>query len=117
MGLDGVEFVMAIEETFQIAISDEDAARMRTPRNVVDYVLTRLGPGQSAVCLEQRAFYRLRTATMRVFVQPRGAIRPTTRWEEILPPRQRRHNWHLLRAATGVPHWPFLPCSGGFRTP
>lgn len=31
MGLDGVEFVMAVEEAFQIAIPDEDAQRMLTP--------------------------------------------------------------------------------------
>ena len=62
MGLDSVEFVMAVEEAFQIAIPDGEAERMLTPRQVVDYILGRLGAAERRVCLEQRAFYRLRRA-------------------------------------------------------
>lgn len=112
MGLDGVEFVMAVEEAFQIAIPDEDAQRMLTPGDVVSYVLSRLGSEKSHACLEQRAFYRLRNACMKVFSKPRTAIKPNTRWDDILPTRQRRHNWHLLHQATGTPHWPRLTILG-----
>jgi acyl carrier protein len=35
MGLDGVEFIMAVEEAFQIAIPDEDSEQMRTSGDVV----------------------------------------------------------------------------------
>lgn len=108
MGLDGVEFIMAVEEAFQIAIPDEDAERMLTPGDVVTYVFGRVGSEWGDGCTEQRAFYRLRRASMKVFDQPRNAIRPVTRWDDVLPKRQRRHNWRLLHKATGTPHWPRL---------
>src|SRR5262245_50937116 len=112
MGLDGVEFVMAVEEAFQIAIPDEAAQQMLTLFDVVTYVYGRVGSEQGHGCAEQRAFYRLRHASMKVFAQPRKAIRPPARWDAILPPRQRRHNWHLLHKATGTPHWPRLTVFG-----
>ena len=112
MGLDGVEFIMAVEEAFQIAIPDEDAGQMRTPGDVVTYVFGRVGSERGHGCAEQRAFYRLRRASMKVFGQSREAIRPATRWDAVLPRRQRRHNWRLLHKATGTPHWPRLTLLG-----
>ncbi|HTO10885.1 MAG TPA: hypothetical protein VMQ51_04885 [Candidatus Binatia bacterium] len=108
---------MAVEEAFQIAIPDEDAERMRTPGDVVTYVFDRVGSDQGHGCAEQRAFYRLRRASMKVFDQPRNAIRPATRWDDILPKRQRRHNWRLLHQATGTPHWPRLTVLGKLPDP
>jgi acyl carrier protein len=112
MGLDGVEFIMAVEEAFQIAIPDTDAQQMLTPGDVVTYVYGRVGSEWGHGCAEQRAFYRLRRASMKVFDQPRAAIRAATRWDDVLPKRQRRHNWRLLHKATGTPHWPRLTALG-----
>jgi hypothetical protein len=42
MGLDAVELVMAYEEEFGVAITDAAAGRMRTPRDVIDYFVTRV---------------------------------------------------------------------------
>jgi hypothetical protein len=112
VGLDSVEFVMAIEDAFQIAIPDEVAERLLTPGQVVDYVLGRLSRAERQVCLEQRAFYRLRRATMRVLAVPRSAVHPHTRWVEVLPRRQTRHNWELLHQAASVPKWPRLTLWG-----
>lgn len=42
MGLDGVELVMAYEEEFGVSITDPAAARMLTPRDVVDYLVPRV---------------------------------------------------------------------------
>jgi acyl carrier protein len=115
MGLDSVEFVMAVEEAFQIAIPDSEAERMATPRHLVDYVMTRLGETDQRVCLEQRAFYRLRRAAMRVFGVTRSAVQVGTRWEHLLPPKQRRHNWTLLQHAAGITPWPSLTLWGNYR--
>jgi acyl carrier protein len=112
VGLDGVELVLATEEMFQIAIPDEDAERMVTPRQVVEYVLSRVGQAEESVCLEQRAFYRLRRASMRLFQTARSAVNPSTAWDAILPSRARRHNWRLLHQATGTPQWPPLTMWG-----
>lgn len=38
MGLDGVELIMAIEEEFDIQISDEEASRLLTPRQVAELI-------------------------------------------------------------------------------
>lgn len=40
--LDTVELVMAFEEEFDIEIPDEDAEKIRTVRDVVDYLNTHL---------------------------------------------------------------------------
>jgi hypothetical protein len=103
-----------VEEAFQIAIPDSEAERMATPRQVVDYVVARLGGAEQRVCLEQRAFYRLRRAAIRVFGVARPAVQVGTRWEEILPPRQRRHNWKLLHQAAGISPWPSLTLWGSY---
>jgi hypothetical protein len=108
VGLEAVEFVLAAEEAFQIAIPDEEVHRMATPRDVVEYLLRRLGEADEQVCLEQRAFYRLRRACVRLYQTPRGTFRPETRWVDILPRYWRRHNWSLVHHATGVPQWPPL---------
>ena len=109
MGLDGVEFVMAVEEAFGLAIPDADAQALITPGHVVQYLEARLDPGNgSLACLEQRAFHALRRAGMAVLHRPRAAFRPDTRWEDVLPPRRRRRTWKLLHHATGVVAWPSM---------
>jgi acyl carrier protein len=42
MGLDTVEIVMAIEDEFQIEISDNDAEKMFTPGDIHEFVLRTL---------------------------------------------------------------------------
>ncbi|CAG4889523.1 acyl carrier protein [Paraburkholderia gardini] len=37
--LDAVEFIMAIEDEFGIEISDEDAAKIATVQQAIDYVM------------------------------------------------------------------------------
>lgn len=40
--LDNVEFIMALEEQFEIEIPDEDAEKILTIKNAVDYVNDKL---------------------------------------------------------------------------
>lgn len=115
MGLDGVEFIMEVEDAFQVAIPDDVASSLRTPRNLVDYLGERLAGEGERVCLEQRAFHRLRRAAIRVFGTSRGEVASDTRWDAILPSRQRRRNWQLLGRAASISPWPRLSIWGGFR--
>ena len=62
MGLDIVEFIMAVEERFGIEIPDGDAEKPATLRQLVDYIMTKVKPGTNPGCLTQREFYRLRRA-------------------------------------------------------
>ena len=112
MGLDLLEFTLALEEAFQIAIPDADAACIFTPGQVVDYVFARLGGDGAPRCLEQVAFYRLRRASTRVFQVGRSTVTPATPWTAILPARDRRRNWRLLGQAAGVAPWPPLTLWG-----
>ena len=41
MGLDSVELIIAWEEAFGITITDEEAARMLTPRDVIELIAAR----------------------------------------------------------------------------
>lgn len=114
MGLDLVEFTIAVEDAFQIGIPDADAARIRTPGLLVDYLTTRLPKSDSTSCLEQRAFYVVREAAMRVFDQARSSVHPDLRWDDLIPPGKRRDYWHLLHHAAGTSKWPRLTLFGNF---
>ena len=39
--LDIVELIMALEEEYEIEIPDEDAEKIQTVQNVIDYIVTR----------------------------------------------------------------------------
>ena len=43
--LDLVELVMAMEEEFGMEVPDEDAEKLRTVKDVIEYVKKRLGEG------------------------------------------------------------------------
>src|ERR1044072_8589752 len=96
MGLDSVEFVMALEEAFGLYIPDVDAVGLATPRKVIDYLEQRLVRADVPHCLDQQAFYSVRRAAMRVLEKPRAAFTPDTRWDEILPIRDHRRQWELV---------------------
>ena len=111
MGLDSVEFVISVEDAFGIEIADGDAARMRTPRDVIDHLAGRL-PAAAAPdpvsprCLTQRAFYRLRAAVSTRARVPRSAVTPGTRLRDLVPERGRKDAWKTLQADLGAARWP-----------
>lgn len=45
MGMDGVELIMDFEETFGIRIPDQAAAKMFTPRHVIDWLVDQQSKG------------------------------------------------------------------------
>jgi phosphopantetheine binding protein len=113
MGLDAVEFVMAIEAAFGVDIPDSVARELVTPGEVVDYLERRLIPSSqtteaenSPICLEQRAFYRIRRASVKLLGLPRSAIRPDTSWDQVLPVSEKREAWRALGDAVGAGTWP-----------
>ena len=108
MGLDTVELVMAYEEAFDIAISDEAAERMVTVRDVIDYVYSQVEHSDTKLCLSQRAFYRLRRTLQEALGVERSRIRPATSWETLIPMEHRRELWLRLKTAIGANKWPEL---------
>ncbi|WDE96329.1 hypothetical protein PQO03_11475 [Lentisphaera profundi] len=47
MGLDSVEFILQVEEEFDIIIDDGDAEKFRIVKDVVDYILKKKHPQQT----------------------------------------------------------------------
>jgi hypothetical protein len=91
MGLDGVELVLAWEETFGISISDAEAERMFTTRQVAERILemVRSAAPEDCGCLSMRAFFRLRKAFEAEGVS-RSNVHPDAKVTSVLPSRQRR---------------------------
>ncbi|HEY5043547.1 MAG TPA: hypothetical protein VIK53_16270 [Verrucomicrobiae bacterium] len=65
MGLDAVEIVMKVEETFDIAIEDREAEKILTPHALIELVMSKVGRTDRAVCLTQRAFHCFRASLIR----------------------------------------------------
>jgi hypothetical protein len=107
--MDLIEFVMAVECRFGLAISDEDATGITTPGKLIDYLCTRLPrASQAGPCLTQRAFYRVRQAFVSGLGTDREAVRPRTELAALVPGATRRLSWSALRDATRVREWPEL---------
>jgi acyl carrier protein len=96
MGLDGVELIMAGEETFGIQIPDEDACAITTPGQFADCVMRFVNTGK-APCFSQSRFYLLRSALINTFGVPRERIRPHTPLRDFIKNDHTREDWLALR--------------------
>jgi hypothetical protein len=105
MGLDGVELVMKLEEAFGLAIPDEAAQEMITPRQTIDYIESRLVTARATHCLTQRVFYDLRRA-IRSRLGQDLAVRPGTKLSEIDNKRDWPDLWSRVRETVGTSDWP-----------
>ena len=83
MGLDIVEYVLAIEEAFEIDIPDADAFYLRTPADVISYVRARLRESTDGPPLVQTAFYWLRRALADELAISRTLIHPASTISEL----------------------------------
>ncbi|HEY0777303.1 MAG TPA: acyl carrier protein [Gemmatirosa sp.] len=103
MGLDAVEYVMAVEAAFGIELPDAEVRRIATVRELAAVVRARVPTGPTDVCLSQRAFYRVRNAFVRHAGVPRAAVRPGTLLADLLPPEAptRERAWAAVRADLG----------------
>jgi len=101
MGLDLVELVLRVEETFDLAIRDEEAGELDTVGKLHDYVWGVLNQ-PDAVCPSSRGFYRLRSAMMHALQIPRQTVRPDSPLEELVPRRGRRRRWAQLGKTSGL---------------
>jgi hypothetical protein len=102
MGLDLVEYVMALEDAFEIAIPHEDAVRLETPRQLIDYLCSRVGEAEDGPPLVQVAFYRIRSAVAKELKIERPDIRPSTTLAELAPHRDATELWLSVAPELGV---------------
>lgn len=108
MGLDGVELVMAFEERFGISITDGEAGNIRTPKDVIDLIMSKIKVTDEKLCLSQRAFYLLRNALIRKLGISRNSINPDTDLGKIIPKSDIKRVWKELRTEVQARSWPKL---------
>src|SRR5262245_14523910 len=97
---------MATEETFGIAIPDEVAERLLTPRDLVDYVASQVPTIPSPECATQRLFYRLRRGFRAQIPALARRFDPDTPLREIIDKDQWPRLWSAVRRSVGEPTWP-----------
>ena len=102
MGLDTVELVMEMEETFGIVIDDLDAEKIGTVGQAYRYILNKLKLRQSVPCPSAALFYRLRRGLMAASGADRRSIRPASRIGDLLPSQGRRATWRGLAEESGL---------------
>ncbi len=113
MGLDFVELVLDVEETFGFRIADQDAPTIRTVGDLIRYTRSHVGNRVSPYCATSRAFYQLRRGLLSILPLSRSQVRPDSSLEVLIPARDRRVVWsRLSEAGIQLPplhlSWPVL---------
>ena len=93
MGLDGVEFILEVEERFEIGIEDGEAMGIATVRDLHDLVRSKIDSVPAGQCHTRHIFYRLRSALGSEFGVPRNAVEPTSEVDSLVPLKDRREAW------------------------
>jgi acyl carrier protein len=100
MGMEVVELVMELEDTFQMHIVDEDAASLRTIGDIHKLIMKMLERPEGVTgCLSAHAFYKLRRAMVECLHRDRASIRPAVALAAMLP---RENRWAMLNALEGA---------------
>jgi hypothetical protein len=102
MGLELVEYVIAVEDAFELAIPNRDAAQLDTPAKLIDYLCARLESSTDNTPLLQTAFYRLRSALVVELGVSRGDVRPDSTIRDLTT-RSEKEVWLAVAARVGVP--------------
>lgn len=113
MGLDTVELVIAIEDAFEVRIANDDAAKLTTPAEVTDYLMSRLRTDGGDPCPSQAGFYRIRSVLMTQFGIPRLQIHPDSSWCELFK-SDIPIAWRKLGEALAVDNFPRLERTKAF---
>lgn len=102
MGLDTVELVLRVEDTFGISISNSEAAEIFTVGQLHSCVLKKVGEAEKPGCLSSLAFYRTRRAMMQTFGIQRNDVRPESLITELVPSDDRQLRWRHLGDSIGL---------------
>jgi hypothetical protein len=96
MGLDGVELLMEVENTFGITIDDAVASKMATAGQLHQYVCDKFQSLSANSCATQKCFYALRKQASSALNIPKKEIRPDTPIDTIFPLSKRRNLWKMI---------------------
>ncbi len=124
MGLDSIEILMKVEDTFGIKIPDQEAEKILTVGDFHNAVWRHLSDKHSDKCKSQYLFYKLRRSFADTFNFPPQRLKLDTSPEEIFPKTNRRQvylsfadltNLKLPDLALTKP-WMMLLTTFGFAT-
>ena len=105
MGLDTVELVMAFEEAFELEIPNAEAERMRTVRDVVDYIAKQKSLEPNGSCAAQVTFNQLRRALEIAAPHPEK-LAPSTPLSALTDRDGWGSLWRTTRLCSGQEDWP-----------
>jgi acyl carrier protein len=108
MGLDGVELVMALEESFGVTITDAEAEACATPGAVTEMIFGKLRTSDEQECVSQRAFYLLRNGLTRTLGVSRRSVVLAADIRSFKTERSERKVWDDLKIAVQARSWPHL---------
>lgn len=106
MGLEAVEIIMEAEETFGVSIPDEAAGKMRTPADLIAFLVSVIPTVSTPECLTQQLFYRLRRALRLQLPFSDGKFEPDTLLATVLHRDQWPRVWREVRSSVGDSTWP-----------
>ena len=113
MGLDALELVMAVEEKFNIEISDQEAQHILTVGEFQRLILSKLNISDESTCMTQQAFHMIRRQAMNTFSIPRRGFKPDTPLSSIVPKENRQLSWSNFQSSLGLSEMPELVRPGG----
>lgn len=108
MGLDGVELIMKLEESFGVDLKDDEVVKTVTPRMVGDLIFSKLAAADEATCQTQRAFYVVRNGMMRLLHLRRTQVTPDTEIRHLIPREKESEIWPQLGTEILARRWPEL---------
>lgn len=121
MGLEMVEFVMELEDRFDVEIPDAELDGVYTFGDFYRLICAKTNPtDEPGPCPTPGVFLRLRTALCEVVGVRSSRIRPDTPLVELIPPETRLAAWPKLEHAMGLklsplskPEWVHSWAAGG----
>lgn len=108
MGMDGVEIVMAVEDAFDIHVSDAEAEILVTPGQLIELVQKKVAAVNTDTCLNHRAFNWLRQYLVARYGLARTSVKPTKKLGLVIPKSQRKVFLNQIVLEIGADRPPLL---------
>ncbi len=108
MGLEGVELVIAMEEAFDITISDQEAENISTPEEAIALITNKVQICNDDSCLNQLAFHCIRKVLVDEYGVNRRNINTESNLSKLVIMDKHSELWNRLKKATNIQKWPDL---------
>ncbi|MFC1635138.1 acyl carrier protein [Planctomycetota bacterium] len=106
MGLDIVELILDVEETFGIHIPDEEVTNMLSIQSMINYIAEHVPTISRQECQAQQIFYRLRRGFCKQIPELTDDLRLQTKIKDVLHKDQWPKVWTAIKEQVGEDYWP-----------